>query len=265
MLKSHLEGLHGIKQPFTSNLPTFIAASKMNCKRLFHNVMKKQYLLIALTFALSPFLASGQITLDPNPGVSENLDVSESDIVIYGSITNESDEVKTFTWNRAELMMTDGWGSAVCDPIQCYGVEDSSPDFDFDLEPGEPGIWDIHVYPNNIEGSAVIRVTASEVGNFSNNQTAFYYFNTNVSVAERLNEAVKIYPNPAEELIFIDQGTTVEVSEIELYSLAGKLVVSERINSSNSVEVSTLPTGTYVARLFDADGVQVSSNVVVKK
>lgn len=226
--------------------------------------MKKLYnTILTIALVVSAFGATAQITIDPNPVYLDDIDITTFDIVAYGSITNDADVAKTFTWNRTELEITDGWETAICDPNVCYGYESNVPDDYFTLQPGESDTWDFHLYPFNTEGAAIVRVIVSEVGNFSNNQTAMYYFNQFVGVAEVLDEAIKIFPNPATDVIRIENG--YEVQQLEMFDLTGKKVMETTVNNSNTIAVNHLPAGTYIARLFDNSGAQVSSNVLIKK
>ncbi len=224
--------------------------------------MKKIYFVLPVLFLLIAGSVSGQLSLDPNP-VYMDVDTEEFETIAHSFVTNESTETKSFTWVRSEMEITEGWESAVCDDNQCYAYESNTPTQSFTLAPGESGIMDVHVYPFEIEGSAIIRVTISEVGNFSNNVMGIYYFNETVSVPERLNEAITLYPNPANDHIFIGKGEKVD--RIELFSLSGRQVMNAPLNTDNVVNVSHLSTGTYVARLFNAADEQVSSNVLIKK
>lgn len=224
--------------------------------------MKKLYLLPLL--ALFAFTAPvwGQLSIDPNPFYM-SIDITEHESIAHSFVVNESDETKQFTWVRSEMSITEGWESAICDNNTCYTYETHSAPATFLLGPGEAGILDVHIYPFNIEGSAVIRVVVSEVGNFSNNVTGLYYFNESVSVPERLSEAIKLYPNPAINQIFIGEGENVD--RIELFSLSGRKVLDAPLNNERVVSVGHLSTGTYIARLFNASGEQVSSNLMIKK
>ena len=78
-------------------------------------------------------------------------------------------------------------------------------------------------------------------------------------VEDGLNEAkVKIYPNPATDYVTVEGG---EVKSIEIYSLAGALVASEKAEAT--IGVSDLANGTYVVKVTTAEGVKVEK--LIKK
>lgn len=221
--------------------------------------MKHLYsFILSSLFCLPALFAQAQISITPNPVVVEDIDVTLWEAVAYSIVKNEADETKTFVWNRNVIAITDGWESAVCDINHCYGWGVNNEVFE--LAAGQEGALDVHVYPFNIEGGAVVQVTVSEQGNWDNTITGEYYFNESVSVAERLDERIRLFPNPADDFVYIDQAG--KVAQFELYDLTGKQVVNKTTNGSNEISVSHLPTGTYVARMFDLNGERLSTNRV---
>jgi hypothetical protein len=62
--------------------------------------------------------------------------------------------------------------------------------------------------------------------------------------------AVKVYPNPATELINIELGDKVINASVEIYSLDGKLVKTCRLNETTTpINVKNLACGTYYFKL----------------
>ena len=55
----------------------------------------------------------------------------------------------------------------------------------------------------------------------------------------------------------------VEATRGNIYSVDGKLVSSNRVNSGESINVSKLQKGNYIVTVFDANGCQVSDNIVL--
>lgn len=221
-----------------------------------------QYAFLA-SFLVAFAPAHGQeFEIEPETS-STSVHPSAWDGVAYSLVINTGSATTEYVWEREIVSITPEWNIAVCDKYQCHDWATETEEFT--MSPGEEGTLDVHAYPMSTPGSAVVLVHVWEVDNPETVVTGTYYFNTAVGVSERLTEAISVYPNPAEDLIFIGQGAEDKVARIELFSLTGKRVMGERLMSNNSVEVSSLPTGTYIARLYDEDDVQLSSNVVVKK
>lgn len=77
------------------------------------------------------------------------------------------------------------------------------------------------------------------------------YFATDVSIEEAKTKAeIMIYPNPTFDEFYIDLGDT-EKSELLLYDSLGKLVLKSNLlaQTTNSISVRSLPSGTYFGRI----------------
>ena len=67
------------------------------------------------------------------------------------------------------------------------------------------------------------------------------------------DNAVKVYPNPAKGLLYIDGPKDASIT-CSIYSLSGQLVQSGQFNSKGSIDVSALPPAEYVYSVADASG-----------
>ncbi len=67
---------------------------------------------------------------------------------------------------------------------------------------------------------------------------------------ETINSKFKLYPNPVNNILYIQ--STEQIRNIEIISITGQLVLSKNsIDSVNSVSVSDLQTGMYVLKITD--------------
>src|SRR6056297_3223848 len=156
--------------------------------------MRKLYTSLFIGFMLFALNVNAQITLEPNPVYNNDFGIDETDVVAYSHITNEAAFSRTYTWVRNVIEITPGWTSAVCDTNQCYLSFVSTQEFT--LPAGATGNLDVHVYPDGIEGAAIIEVYVVDNGDASNNITGTYLFNQPLSTPERLTERIKVFPNP---------------------------------------------------------------------
>ena len=226
--------------------------------------MKFLYFLnILFICCICHFSANAQLNITPNPVVIMDLDVTEYDIIAHSLIQNESNETKTFTWVRNVISIHPDWSSAVCDKNQCYLPHVSAAPLTFELEPQEQATLDVHVYPFENEGAAIIEVIVTDVNDPENVITGSYYFNESPSSnKERINNNIKFFPNPAMDYITIDNFDGL--SKVEIYSLDGKMIINNVLQSDNKVDISTLTQGAYILRMKDNQGRQLSSNVLMK-
>ena len=65
------------------------------------------------------------------------------------------------------------------------------------------------------------------------------------NIAETINSQINIYPNPAIETITISRDVLLENTNINIYSVTGKLVNTSTLNNSGQIDISYLPKGVY--------------------
>lgn len=70
---------------------------------------------------------------------------------------------------------------------------------------------------------------------------------------------ISVYPNPVKDILNINAQKNVEKAEV--YNLSGQLVLTAK--NQNQVDMSTLPAGNYVVRIFSGD--DVKSIKIIKK
>jgi len=74
---------------------------------------------------------------------------------------------------------------------------------------------------------------------------------------------VTFYPNPAQEDIYIENLT--EAAEIEVYTISGKKLLQQQVNSSaESINISNLSAGIYLY-VFKRDGKSLKTGKLVKE
>ena len=105
-------------------------------------------------------------------------------------------------------------------------------------------------------------------GGFTNTATSS---TTVVSVAEPDIEIlnVKVYPNPASDLVFVDIiETNIDWLYIDIYNLQGKLISSDKyagISSRIGINTTSLNEGTYILNLKDKNGSLLGNYTLIKQ
>ena len=74
-----------------------------------------------------------------------------------------------------------------------------------------------------------------------------------------ISDEVKLYPNPAKDIIKIEG---IEVAEVEVYNALGQRV--KMVQSTNEIDLSGLVEGIYMLRITDAEG-KVYTNKITKQ
>lgn len=225
--------------------------------------MKKFLLLTLFTFLLfDQALFAQEIYISPNPVYKNGVFPGDFEGVGYSDFFNDTDSDLNFTWEITIVEMTEGWSVAVCDVVQCYIPSVTTQPFD--LPAGESGSMDVHVYPNGVDGTAIIQVEVYQTNDTTNTTTGTYYFNQVVGLTEKFSEAIKVYPNPTQDYISIDNSENL-VSAIELYNVSGKMVLRSNLNGNDRISLQELSAGNYILKLVDANSKIVSTNMVVKQ
>ena len=84
--------------------------------------------------------------------------------------------------------------------------------------------------------------------------------------APDLASAVKIYPNPAGNQIFISCDANFDVLQLEITNLSGRLISTQKLSNPESfIDLSAYQPGTYIFRLTDENGKRVATQKVIKE
>ncbi|TAH39884.1 MAG: T9SS type A sorting domain-containing protein [Bacteroidetes bacterium] len=115
----------------------------------------------------------------------------------------------------------------------------------------------------NDAGTYVVSLTATN-GNGSSLipfSTAITVQST-VGIAELTQEAIKVFPNPAADLLYIKSDQTI--SEVRILSLLGEELASSLKRTNNSISLTHLPSGVYFLKIITQDN-QINITRFVKQ
>ena len=89
-----------------------------------------------------------------------------------------------------------------------------------------------------------------------------------VGVAEWEKHHVRVYPNPTDNLLFVELDGGAEIANAVVYDLQGRIVGANNYSSLQTgiatVNVKNLPAGVYVLRMTDAKGNEYHQKIVKK-
>lgn len=69
----------------------------------------------------------------------------------------------------------------------------------------------------------------------------------------KINDAIKLYPNPVLETLFFDLPITFLPTDLKIYDFSGKLIRSFKYEQKNSIKVSDLTSGMYFIKFSSLD------------
>lgn len=86
-----------------------------------------------------------------------------------------------------------------------------------------------------------------------------YYKTVSINLATEVN--VRLYPNPAKDVLYIDAKENLKDLQVDIYSVSGARVLS--VNpGSNTVDISKLQAGVYFVKVTKAGGASTTLKIV---
>lgn len=186
------------------------------------------------------------------PGVSGSAEITTEDVFISVVLQEEVVEPDTYTI-QFEVKNQDL--TPIEDAVITFGQTTNAPgDYAFfDVEE------DTYSYSVSCDGYLTVEVPEFEVTQDQTIEVILAVDNT--SVSEQLLKKIRLYPNPAFDIVFID--SPVEIKRLEISDITGKILFSSE-SVQNEISVSGLINGIYFVRLFTEEVVGVKKLWVVK-
>ncbi len=191
---------------------------------------------VSLTITNCTFVNNSAPTSE---GGAMALDYTNADIInsiVYNNTQQYGDEINigmstTVTINYSDIdMPADATGSNNLNNINPQFVNQNSGDLH--LQASSPCI------DTGFDVGLSYQGNAPDMGCYEYGETNSIFYNENV---------IKIYPNPASNLVFINGDNNI--SNFEIYNLSGKLILKNKI-VANTINVSKLKKGIYFIKLF---------------
>lgn len=218
--------------------------------------MKKYILALSILFAVAS-TAQAQFTLQPYDETDVQGSSGEFELITHSYVKNTGSAKKTFVWKMYRKNFPSSWEAAICDINLCYDISVSRAVFE--LNAGDSGNLDVHLYPNQMGGGGLVTVEVFEEGDSANGKTQDYDFNAwtlGVNGARKGN--FEIYPNPATNKLNITLDTDKAVT-IEIYNVLGQLKKTVIHNGgTKTIELNDLSAGIYFLRYTNEQGKVIS-------
>lgn len=217
-------------------------------------------LFFSILFVLSYGL-KGQTVLVISPTTSSvSVKSTDLDVAAKANLKNTSKDTIIVKWTRKIENITQGWSSAVCDKNFCY-----IPSIDsmrLIMAPGETSNMDIHVYPGGISGSAKVSLSIEQIGKPETKVTASYLFNQSTPIKSDDKDAIQLYPNPTQDYFMVN--SPIVLGKIELYNITGEKAKVYYAYKNKRYYIDDIPSGIYMARLFNLHE-EILKTVILKK
>jgi hypothetical protein len=195
---------------------------------------------------------------NPNP------DPVEIEQILETLVKNTSTSTTTYRWVRTTLCTDPAYGNSVCIGDNCY--EQTTDTKTFELAPndstkmsmhlwkngtGNPvAIVEVELYPDNAPGNAVV--------------VKFVYgICTSLTVEPGAFPDLKIFPNPTTQ--FLQMDNLGLATRLEVLDAKGSVVITHDLTQSQTVDVSGLASGQFIARFSDDKGEKRTTRVFAKQ
>ena len=89
-----------------------------------------------------------------------------------------------------------------------------------------------------------------------------YYYDAALSAGKFDTAKANIYPNPAKNRVYIEG--VLDISEVTLYDLTGKMVLQRREFEDSSLNISSLKSGLYIIRVSDSHNAVTVKKLIIK-
>jgi len=191
--------------------------------------------------------------------IFENTGSSGQDVVIKGTLTNETDSDIELVWYReVDYIFNSGnetWETAVCDLNRCYLPFVSQADFTIPAN-GTSNL-DAHLYPSGLNGdSAIVFIHVADRNSGDTLMSVRYSFFEDLSLSnETYNGEVQtlIFPNPAASYFRVKSDEII--SSVTIFDIVGKPVLDQNTKGSDiMVNISHLNRGMYIVRIRGEQG-----------
>ncbi|MCF6131242.1 PQQ-dependent sugar dehydrogenase [Flavobacterium wongokense] len=95
--------------------------------------------------------------------------------------------------------------------------------------------------------------------------TIYKIYDSSLGLNEFNRNGLSFYPNPAKTEIFLKSTTDVTLSQVTIYDLTGKLLLTKALESNApSVNIASLSSGMYLIAVADSTGNKYQSKLVVE-
>lgn len=229
--------------------------------------MKKIIYSIILT-SCAAFTANAQTATFTVPKDTVEVAIYTS-IDAHSNITNITSSNIKIEWKVTDHNFPSSWAEAnrlgICDNVLCrlnannqlldgsvFTTNDYAPNIADDFH------FQMTGYDNADPGSYYVKVNFKDAGSSYEKDVVFLFHKWVTSInntSSTSDDNVKLYPNPAKDVLNISYSKNISVGNIAIYNLVGKQVYNSKVSGySAKLNIENIPSGIYFVRLMDDTG-----------
>lgn len=239
--------------------------------------MKKIFTILLVSLSSIGFSQQGELHHEGQPigstyaidSATSSVDHLEGDFYII----NTGAVALDITTTRYQRTITNGWTEFVCDCDFCpaaTGVVWESPSHPT-IQPGDSCILQPKVYPNGIDGCAVLsyKVEAQNHTYLDSIEITFTIAGAtcNVGTKEVVSNQFKfsVYPNPATNVLNVAVENLDGKASVSVFDIVGNEVMkSNLVNGKNSLNIENLTAGIYFYTIRKDNSIIETKKIVIQ-
>jgi hypothetical protein len=174
-----------------------------------------------------------------------------------------------FKWELVSNTFPESWETSICDYTSCYvGIPADGtmvPYTATEASNGTHGFVKMNLTTALNNGTGKVEMYVYDINDYNIGDTISWEITSlnSASVDDLSNNNLLVYPNPAKDLLIINH-KDLQIVDVKMYDLSGKLVVSQVINQQNlSMDVSSMNRGIYFLHTKLENGIIIQQKVML--
>lgn len=228
--------------------------------------MKKILFLFSMLFIAGGAFAQAISVTETNPTVTENTSVGPIEVHTGVNVPNGT----TLKWVSYDGNFATGWDAqvTVCDDYTCHAPSVMSYTYTTNGSVGLKVSFSNYGYA----GTSSIKLALFNPADSAGTVTVITFTATvevnGVNESKDSKLSMKLFPNPAHSVLYIEMDPISMVDKIEIFNMLGSKVLVSEMNHTfgyNTVDVSSLSQGMYILRAKDIKGNTIKATNFTKK
>ena len=223
--------------------------------------------IVALTGVTAFAQVERTYSVEPSTTYVTSTPILDEITKFYIHFKNISGKELNIGWKKLSMDMPSGWDYSLCDLGTCYS---GIPDGEFvmyTIEKDSSGFLAPNIYPDNIIGTATIRMAVWDNNNPAITDTLTWVITANpqsdVKAVSPNASSLRLYPNPATENLTVDLGI-VSNGTLKIVSPTGVVVFRKALLNTRmaTVDLSSIAAGKYLVLFTGTSGLNLQTTVV---
>ena len=215
----------------------------------------KSLLVLVACFAFAGTLAAQSYTLVPGNSVSSMIDANGFIEPKIEALNNTGGDI-TLEYELLSNTLNSAWSILLCDNVNCYPSAWQSATMDPIGGGVQEMIFKVTLDPQGTAGTGALVYRLWDRANPGVEDTISFDFEVTpaTSLAEELIAQIKVFPQPATDLVYVELPSQMGRVELDIVDLAGAVVARHNVNGTNAeLDVTNLAHGMYILRIKNDD------------